>query len=94
MGFFYDSDDRLKKPISSPLQPARRNISKKPSVTEADRAVVLAFMDLQRAWSLQCARSGPPPHHVQKFERQAWSRLMRYLTRLPKLAQTDEERTP
>jgi hypothetical protein len=82
MGFFHESGNRLQKALAPRPQTSRKNNEKKPRVIEADRAVVLAFMDLQHAYALQCACSGPPPHHVQKFERQAWNRLMRYLTRL------------
>ena len=84
MGFFYEEGDhRLVKPVGAPkLQPPRQTIgTTKPRVKAADLAVLLAFKDLQHAWHLQENQSRLPPRAVQKFERQAWDRLMRYLTR-------------
>ncbi len=52
----------------------------------ADRVVVNAFAYLQRAHYLKCNQHPEIfPRAVERFEREAWDRLIDYLVRLPPL---------
>ncbi len=51
---------------------------KRAQFEQADPVVVKVFADLQKVRYLNC-------NHAQRFERQAWDRLLDYLVKLPPL---------
>jgi hypothetical protein len=71
-----------------PQPPTLRN-----DVVAADKAVLLAFQNIRHAYEMRqrlqtSGEWGPPLRRVTPcvaatFERQAWHRLIRYLTQLP-----------
>ncbi len=58
---------------------------------QADPVVVKVFADLQQARSLRCNQVPEiSPRAVERFERQAWDRLLNYLVELPLLPTDDQ----
>ncbi len=71
----------------------RRRAKPKPAqrFEQADPAVVKVFADLQQACYLKCNQFPEiSPRAVERFERQAWDRLVNYLAELPLLPTDDQ----
>jgi hypothetical protein len=68
----------------------RANRNARSGFERADRMVVEAFADLQKAHHLKSNQfAGMSPAAVQRFERKAWDRLIDYLIKLPPLPSDD-----
>jgi hypothetical protein len=68
----------------------RANRNARSGFKRADRVVVEAFANLQKAHHIKSKQfTGISPAAVQRFERKAWDRLIDYLIKLPPLPSDD-----